>query len=711
MPNHAYSAQLLDKKVIIFVLDYINYEDLITYGQDNIKYLLENGAIGLMNTNTGGAYTISNAYATIGAGNYAVSSVFGAYSGGYDNLFNKEPINVIYKRHNGKEMKEENIANADINGLKRQNEGLNRPVKIGLLGSLLNEQGYKTAIIGNESSDIDDISINAGLITMNSDGITDMGKVDSSLLIRDYMSPFGIRTNYDALYEAYKDVKNQADFIVIQTGDTYRLNKYMNISDERYKESKINTFKHIDELLGKVLKDRDNKNTLFMLVVPFPSSEDIAKGKKLTPIVVFDNCSFRGILTSATTKRDGIITNTDLTAQVLEYFNISRSPHMSGHKIDCKIIEEPLEYLMNLNDISVFNYKSRATIVKTYIGFIIIALLLSLIFILYFKKYLSLIKSLLTAVLIIPSALLLLPLFNPWNSLRFTLSLVFTVVAFSIILKKFSKDSLQTFAVSCLFSTAIILVDTFLKNPLMKVSILGYDPIAGARFYGIGNEYMGFLLGTTLIGTTALVDKYRAKEKTMKAISIIIYIVVLLTLAAPTLGTNVGGSMAAFVGFGTATLLLLKGNISGRDIVLIGIFLILSLICLFIYDGIRPAETQSHIGQTSTLIRYNSVYALFQIFGRKLSMNYKLIKYSIWTWALIAIIAALGLLFRWPVGILKEIFRKHKYLYFGFISGIIGTLAAFAFNDSGVVAAAMFMIPVTIPLIIMCIDEELKHLH
>ena len=59
---------------------------------------------------------------------------------------------------------------------------------------------------------------------------------------------------------------------------------------------------------------------------------------------------------------------------------------MSGHKIDCKIIEEPLEYLMNLNDISVFNYKSRATIVKTYIGFIIIALLLSLIFILYFKN-------------------------------------------------------------------------------------------------------------------------------------------------------------------------------------------------------------------------------------------------------------------------------------------------------------------------------------
>lgn len=88
-------------------------------------------------------------------------------------------------------------------------------------------------------------------------------------------------------------------------------------------------------------------------------------------------------------------------------------------------------------------------------------------------------------------------------------------------------------------------------------------------------------------------------------------------------------------------------------------------------------------------------------------MNYKLIRYSTWTWVLFATMATLGILFKWPVGILKEIFRKHNYLYFGFISGIIGTLAALAFNDSGVVAAAMFMIPITIPLIMMCIDEEI----
>ncbi len=31
--------------------------------------------------------------------------------------------------------------------------------------------------------------------------------------------------------------------------------------------------------------------------------------------------------------------------------------------------------------------------------------------------------------------------------------------------------------------------------------MLGYDVIGGARFYGIGNEYTGVLLGATVLAT------------------------------------------------------------------------------------------------------------------------------------------------------------------------------------------------------------------
>ena len=92
MPDYVYSAPISQKKVVIFILDNVNYNDLVTYGQKHIKHLLENGALGLMNTNTGGSYTDTNAYATIGAGAYAISSSFGSYAGCYEDLFYQEPI-------------------------------------------------------------------------------------------------------------------------------------------------------------------------------------------------------------------------------------------------------------------------------------------------------------------------------------------------------------------------------------------------------------------------------------------------------------------------------------------------------------------------------------------------------------------------------------------------------------------------------------------
>ena len=77
IPCYSESAELSQKKAIMFIVDNVNYDDLVTYGQENIKHLLKNGCLGLMNTNSGGAYASPNAYATIGAGTYAVSSTVG----------------------------------------------------------------------------------------------------------------------------------------------------------------------------------------------------------------------------------------------------------------------------------------------------------------------------------------------------------------------------------------------------------------------------------------------------------------------------------------------------------------------------------------------------------------------------------------------------------------------------------------------------------
>ena len=230
--------------------------------------------------------------------------------------------------------------------------------------------------------------------------------------------------------------------------------------------------------------------------------------------------------------------------------------------------------------------------------------------------------------------------------IRFAISLIVSVLILSLVLFYLFKDSLQILIVSCFFSTGIILTDTFLRNPLMKVSILGYDPIAGSRFYGIGNEYMGFLLGTTIIGTAALIDKYRDKGKIVKILSVTIYMIV-LTLMAPTLGTTVGAQCIRWVG--TATMLYLKGRITKMDDCL-SMSANIPIFPLYLRWNEIPGNTISY-RPNQFPCQTNSLLALFQIF--RLSMNYKLIRYT-WTWALLPLWLHWAY-FRWPVGILKDL--------------------------------------------------------
>lgn len=680
-------------QVIMFIMDNINYDDMAQYGGENLRYLLNHGALGLMNTNSGGSYEEAHSYATIGAGSYAVCSPLGIYAKGYEQL---DP--------GTDKVAPGNIVNRDLPALVKANEELNRPVKVGLLGSLLNSKGLKTAVIGNENTSLEASEVRAGLITMNQQGITDYGQVDSSLLRKDPGHPCGFSTDYDALFTAYNKLKDKADFMVIQSGDTHRLNKCTNVTKEEQDQAKATIFKNMDLFIGQVVDSLD-QDSLLLVVVPFPSKEDAVAGKKLTPVMAYSRSISKGILTSATTKRDGIITNTDLAAEIACFFGLEKDFSMIGHDLIYKSHRQPLQFLNDINQITVFNYRFRPKIISAFISYIIVVLLLCVICVNHRPNYLSYLRPFLMSIMLVPTVFLLLPLFGVFDLLGFVFVTVLLTAVLSFSMSYLSRGNLSAFTVPLLFSVALIVGDIVLGNALMQVSILGYDPIVGARFYGIGNEYMGFLLGSTIISSTALVEKYGQHRRRLKWASAVVFLVVLLILALPNLGTNVGGTIAAFIGFSIALVLMFRQKITKKDLLLLSLCLVVSLSALFIYDGMRSAESQSHIGQASSMVQEGGISVLLQLFKRKLLMNYRLVKYSGWTRVLIAMIMVLVILFRLPVEIIKQIFRQHRYLYFGFIAGLAGTVAALIFNDSGVVAAATCIIPIGIPLILLCLDE------
>ncbi len=266
----------------------------------------------------------------------------------------------------------------------------------------------------------------------------------------------------------------------------------------------------------------------------------------------------------------------------------------------------------------------------------------------------------------------------------------------------------------------VLTLDTVFHLGLVASSPLSGFYITGIRFYGIGNEYMGLLIGAALMSVPLGWLRWIGPA-----------IVVMLGLSP--LGANAGGAMAAtvavvmthphhpaagypltlaFIRPGTRrgwrgqgrgnsvspSLLPTKSEIEqGRGWGMGLAFLAALLVALglaLIERFLLPESLRSHIGRAAG----GGPELWSAIVLRKIQMNLKLASVP-WT-----ILAALGvgggliLLARGPVG---AHVKQNAELGVRVRAALLGAGAALIFNDSGIVAALLLLAPV-----LLCVIES-----
>ena len=168
----------------------------------------------------------------------------------------------------------------------------------------------------------------------------------------------------------------------------------------------------------------------------------------------------------------------------------------------------------------------------------------------------------------------------------------------------------------------------------MKNSVLGYDPVRGARFYGIGNEYMGVLIGSLIIGVTFFLQNTYydiLKYKWILYMVSFIFLITIFFMGSPQLGTNVGGTIAACIGLTVTILKLANFKLDYKTIFLTISFMLLALISLFVVEIFANINDQTHIGRLVTSVRNQGIGAFIVIIIRKITINLKLIRYTNWS--------------------------------------------------------------------------------
>lgn len=662
-------------RVVIYMIDNLNVHD-INFKNTPYLYSLQNkGGVGLLNTVTGGERTVKNACVTISAGKIAVGSNSAHLNYPADAFINYEKASSVFLRNTGFLPDDENIIVTNIEVIKRNNEirNLGKP---GQLGDSLNSWGLSTAVVGN-SDRFDLVDRPGALILMNSRGIVDQGAIENS----DVNSYW---TNYSLLQKQIDKVK-ASEVILVEYGDLTRLEAmYTLYSVANYKDKRRQILASIDQSIQQIDMELGTNNTHRYIISPSPSRNSLLTDALLTPIIIIKSDN-NGTLTSSSTRREGIVLLSNLKNSIISSFNPAiKDPIYITPR------ENPNSYLTQLNKMAVFSYANQSFILTALMTLLTI-LIISAFLILYKTKSNLIMLKLLTLVLSIPLVLLfisLLPIYNKFLFIGITIILCLITTALVITISQITKYS--PLIIILLMTIFTICLDLIIGLDLIAKSIMSYQIISGARYYGLGNEYMGVLIGATI----SLAALYLNQSNTPKRLTAIkaLFVIVIFLIAYPLFGINVGGTITACIALGFTILIFNKEEINILDLlgILIGTGVVLCLVALI--DISQPTELQSHLAKNISLISRDGIGAIFIIIKRKLAMHIQILNYKYFGWILLAIIAAIALLLFRPSKKLITFKSFSNKLYLGLQGIIIAAIIAILFNDSGITAAATMFI-------------------
>lgn len=720
-------ADRMDKgkpgKAVMVVIDRISWDDFVDSELPVLKGLTVKGAVGVMTTNPAAVFgrTPENTYATIGAGAKIGGGPAGGTAYNAGETVNQDRAGEVFTRNFGISVEKDGIVHLGLAEVEKINQGLKYNYSVGAIGTLLHKGGLKTAVIGN--ADLPGHNKQTGmkrrqavLIAMDGQGFVDYGDVSAAMTLPSPQSLGGIKTNYAAMLNRFIQIRDKADFIVIETGDTSRIDELETLAmDGVLEAARKKSLEEIDRFVGRLLNHINLEKDLLMIVTPGPTYQAMAQGRFLTPFIIAGDGIETGLVWSGTTKRNGLVANTDIASTITAYFgltegeNLPDTVELSGQPVETRESADSIRQITKFYESTVFLHNARYPLVKGYINTELVVILLCIVAIVYKKAAARYLVPLLTAITAVPLVMLWVGTL-PHSSL---IVVIFEVIGLSaavtfLAMVPWRKRPLDPFLITTGLTTAVIVADLFAGAPLAKSSPFSYDIISGARFYGLGNEYMGVLLGSTIAFACIFLDRQQVCTPALKAAVVLLFALVTFTIAAPCLGTNVGGTMAAVAGFGAVGWILYGGRLTGRSVSAVMVCIAIVLAGLIIFDLSRATEAQSHIGRTAALIKENGFSEISRIVSRKWEMNFKLIKNTTWSWFyFISLVVIMFIGRRVPDRTAR--FKERFPVFNRCLPGLIlGSIFALLFNDSGMVAAATMITFAAAPFLTGLIAEERK---
>jgi len=632
------------KKAIIFITEDVDFSEIYQLNYPAFSFLKEKASWGLLTTRRSKLEVIISG---ISAGSYPYIKASQASMGfNVDEDVEGVKAKYLFYTRTGIMPPDDGAVQVSMQAIKMLNEERKSGATVGLLGSILREAGYKTAIVGNSDGLMPRRL--AVLVACDENGIVDIGDVGSDLLKQEPLSVAGKAMDIEKFRSALNKVKN-ASFIVIDSGEMGRFVQYEEfLSPQAYEIWRKDCLRRVGELLNEALQIY-KKGDLFVFLSLIGTRKE--KPDRLSTIAILSEGQNKKLLTSPSTRWKGLVTLQDIAPTVLSFFHLPIPFSMHGKPI--KSMEGNLEELLKLFQSSTLEGVSQPILMVIFLSLYLIGFFLTIFRITTYPFLFS---------LLFPSSLLLISFFPLPNLpsyiiIPFLLTLLLFFSLWLISLKMNFPLSRFIFV----FLVGLIIVDSLTGGRLSLHSPLNVYSLGGCRFYGIGNEYGGVLLATLPFAIFFLSQS----EPFLKAGILLSAICVVL----PFCGSNMGVSLSLFLLF----LLLsfykegIKGLISSL-LILIALSIPLSLIAVI--GG-------SHIGHFARLL-VKDTYQSLLLLNNKLLLNFSIVSETGWKAGML-ILCGLFLL-----ALLRGI-RLEREIAGLYPPTLLALFFAFIINDTGAI--------------------------
>lgn len=695
-------------RVYMLVVDKLSINDINAQDTPQLDEIINKGAVGLSSNRTLKGSNTMNAYLTIGAGNLARTNKTGLGAFNQDELVpeKNQTASDYYQNLTGLNPDDSSCLLINLPDLLLGIEKESVNTIPGALGQILKDSGYTTCILGN--GDYGSNLMRPGIaIAMDAQGQVSLGDVGSSTHVIARDSILGYKTNYEYLKEQALNYSSQADLLIFDLTDLARLDNSDTAFGAVITRERLRILREMDEFIQWTASIINPEKDLLLIVSPSPSKSEVLNKNNFTPIITYGWGINNGYLTSPATHRDYIIASTDIAPTILDFFSlkdtsktmIGRPVESISANIDC------LKQAQELANSTSATNRLRYPLITGYVGVLIIIIICASIIILKFKKAQPYLEFPIIAMACYP--LVLLPLGAvtlTYDFLYILLAIAATIFLTAVFLAISKGDAYRAFIIISFITVLALNVDVLTGTNLIQCSTLGYDPMSGARYYGIGNEYMGILIGASITAAAALYERYKNRW-TLLIISLF-FIFQCALIGLPSLGANSDGLITAPLAFLVTFYLFSELRLGLAGFLSILGIVIAAILGISIYDLSRPVELQSHIGRAANQIVSGGFKEALLIIVRKMQVNIKLIKYTIWSRVFLVTLAALAIFIYFPVGAMKSLLQKRPIPVKGFAGIVTAALVALVINDSGIVAASTTSIFLALPCLLMMIKHQ-----